>query len=155
MIKSMNHVGISVADLERSIKFYRDAFRLEVVSRSEFGDEMLDKYGERYERKYRMVLGLESATGKVATLRSGTLTLELFEFKTPEPKTADPHHPVCDHGISHFCVEVADLPGEYLRLQSAGATFHCPPQIFFGGKALATYGRDPDGNVFELLELID
>lgn len=155
MIKSMNHVGISVADLERSIEFYRDAFGLEVASRSEFGDEMSDKYGERYERKYRMVLGLESAVGKVAVLRSGNLKFELFEFKTPEPKAADPNHPVCDHGISHFCLEVADLPGEYLRLQSVGATFHCPPQIFFGGKALATYGRDPDGNVFELLELID
>jgi hypothetical protein len=32
--------------------------------------------------------------------------------------------------------------------------FHCPPQA--AGKGIrATYGRDPDGNVVELLEVTD
>jgi hypothetical protein len=34
-----------------------------------------------------------------------------------------------------------------------GAVFHCPPQDF-GGAVKATYGRDPDGNVFELQQII-
>ena len=154
MFKCINHVGISVEDLDRSINFYCSAFGLEVVSRSEFSDEMYDKYGEKYDAKYRMLLGLNSAAGKVATLRSSGLKLELFEFKDPKPKAADPHHQVSDHGISHFCFEVTDLRGEYLRLKSAGVIFHCAPQAFFGGSVIATYGRDPDGNVFELLEFV-
>ena len=32
--------------------------------------------------------------------------------------------------------------------------FHCPPQEVEGG-IRATYGRDPDGNVVELLEVRD
>lgn len=60
--------------------------------------------------------------------------------------------PVCDHGITHFCLQVKDVRGEYARLKAAGILFHCPPQEF-AGEAVVTYGRDPDGNVFELLQL--
>jgi hypothetical protein len=31
--------------------------------------------------------------------------------------------------------------------------FHCPPQNL--GESRVTYGRDPDGNVIELLESLD
>ena len=71
------------------------------------------------------------------------------EPRLPRPK--DPNYPVSDHGLSHFCIEVADIDGMYERLRTAGVAFHCPPLNFFG-RAKATYGRDPDGNVFELHE---
>jgi catechol 2,3-dioxygenase-like lactoylglutathione lyase family enzyme len=61
--------------------------------------------------------------------------------------------PVCDHGITHICLDVVDIDTEYERLRAAGMTFHCPPQGV--GALRATYGRDPDGNVVELLEVKD
>ena len=61
--------------------------------------------------------------------------------------------PVCDHGITHICLDVADIDAEYERLKSAGMMFRCPPQGMGGLRA--TDGRDPDGNVVELLELTD
>jgi catechol 2,3-dioxygenase-like lactoylglutathione lyase family enzyme len=100
--------------------------------------------------KYETILGLRGAQGKVALLRLGDFQVELFEFASPQPRSADPGRPVCDHGITHFCLRVTDIHVEYARLKAAGVTFHCPPQDFAG--ALATYGRDPDGNVFELFE---
>ena len=42
---------------------------------------------------------------------------------------------------------------EYDRLLKNGVEFHSPPQNF--GQVKATYGRDCDGNVFELQEIID
>jgi hypothetical protein len=49
---------------------------------------------------------------------------------------------------------VTDIDAEYERLKAAGMVFHCPPQA--AGKGFrATYGRDPDGNVVELLEVKD
>jgi hypothetical protein len=40
----------------------------------------------------------------------------------------------------------------YVRLVVAGVRFHCPVVTFPSG-VKATYGRDQDGNVFELLEM--
>jgi len=141
VIKSINHVALSVSNLDRAIEFYRDALGMGFVVRTPFaGDE------------YEAVLGLEGAQGQVALLRLGEVHIELFEFERPKPGPLDPNYPVSDHGISHFCLEVTDIQGEYERLKAAGARFHCPPQHFFG-TAIATYGRDPDGNVFELLQM--
>jgi catechol 2,3-dioxygenase-like lactoylglutathione lyase family enzyme len=144
MIKGVNHVGISVSNLERSIEFYRNGLGMEIVGQGKFerGTE---------EGRYEAILGLEGATGRVALMAIDGVKLELFEFSHPTPKRSDPKRPVCDHGITHFCVEVEDIQSKYDRLKAAGASFHCPPLKFFG-KATATYGRDPDGNVFELLE---
>jgi hypothetical protein len=38
------------------------------------------------------------------------------------------------------------------RLRAAGVRFHSPVTTFPSG-IKATYGRDPDGNVFEMLEI--
>ena len=101
---------------------------------------------------YEKIMALEGAKGRACLLKKGDLQLELFEFSHPSPRPKDPKYPVSDHGISHFCIEVAGIDGVFQRLRTAGVAFHCPPLNFFG-KAKATYGRDPDGNVFELLEL--
>lgn len=145
MIKGLAHVGISVSNLDRSIAFYQEAFgmRIEVQGTFEPG---------KYDGMYEAILGLKGATGRVATLALTGLQLELFEFSYPAPMRSNPQRPVCDHGISHFCVEVTDIDSEYERLKRIGAAFHCPPQKIVG-MAAATYGRDPDGNVFELLEI--
>jgi catechol 2,3-dioxygenase-like lactoylglutathione lyase family enzyme len=135
-----NHVGISVADLDRAIAFYCRGLGMSVVERSEFS-------GEQYER----ILKLPGANGSTAMLCAGDLQVELFEFAYPVPRASANDRPICDHGIMHFCVEVDDIGAAYERLKGAGAVFHCPP-IEFVGVGMATYGRDPDGNVFEIFE---
>ena len=147
MIIGLNHVAMSVSNLEQAIAFYRDLLGMEVVVRKSFGEEGSPGY-----EKYRAILGLKGAHGEVALLRRTNLQIELFEFIEPRPKASDFKRPVCDHGITHFCLQVADTRSEYARLKAAGVTFHCPPQEF-PGEAIVTYGRDPDGNVFELLQL--
>jgi predicted enzyme related to lactoylglutathione lyase len=77
--------------------------------------------------------------------------LELFAFAEPKPMRKDPNHSVGDHGISHFGVMVEDIEGTYRRLSAEGVRFHCPVTTFPSGMK-AAYGRDMDGNVFELLE---
>jgi len=138
MITRLNHAGISVSNLGRSIQFYHDAFGLEVVVQAPFSGKL-----------YEQILGLPGASGRVALMKNGNLQLELFEFSSPRPVSrADPRS-VHEHGISHFCVEVTEIEEEYTRLVACGVSFHCAP-LDFGGVAKATYGRDPDGNVFEL-----
>jgi catechol 2,3-dioxygenase-like lactoylglutathione lyase family enzyme len=143
VIHGMAHVGVSVADLQRSIAFYRDVLGMEVVVEGPFSDE-----------RYGTIMDLGGATGKVALLKAGGALVELFEFSEPSPKPVERDRPVCDLGITHFCLEVTDIVATYERLKAAGVPFHCPP-LEFSGIAVATYGRDPDGNVFELLQMID
>ena len=57
---------------------------------------------------------------------------------------------LCDHGITHLCLEVDDIEAEHTRLSAAGMRFHHAPVQNDGAKM--TYGRDPDGNVIELIE---
>lgn len=140
MIKGVNHVGISVGNLERALQFYRYLLGMKLVVEERFEGPQYDK-----------ILALRGVCGRVALLKAESFQLELFEFTRPVPSVGDPTRPVCDHGITHFCIEVDDVIKEYHRLKAAGVTFHCEP-LDFAGAERATYGRDPDGNVFELLQ---
>jgi catechol 2,3-dioxygenase-like lactoylglutathione lyase family enzyme len=141
MIKGLNHVGISVTNLDAAIEFYTKMLDMEVAADFPFS-------GPRYSQ----VMGLENAQGRMGVVRKGTLQLELFEFSHPSPAHKDANHSVGDRGISHFGVEVTEIEATYERLLAAGVRFHCPVVTFPGG-VKATYGRDQDGNVFELLEM--
>ena len=141
MIKGMNHVGISVSNLDRAIEFYREMLGMELAG------PIVPFAGPLFEQ----VMALPNTQGRIGFLRNGSLQLELFEFSHPNPARKDPNYSVADHGISHFCVEVTDIEATYERLRAGGVDFHCPVLRFPGG-IKATYGRDPDGNVFELLD---
>lgn len=142
MIKGVDHIAISTPDTDRLIAFYRDHLGFEVTHGFEWEDgaEVSDR-----------VLGLADTAARVTMLRLGTLNMEIFEFRHPAGKQAEPRRPVCDHGITHLCLQVDHIEEEYERLRTAGMEFHCPPQDIGDGR-LSTYGRDPDGNVVELLQ---
>ena len=144
MIQGVHHTAISTGDLERSLAFYRDLLGFEEATAFawEAGNETLDG-----------ITGLRDSAARVALLRTSNSFLELFEYSAPEPRAGEANRPVCDHGITHLCLEVKDIDAEYERLRAAGMRFHCPPIEASGVRA--TYGRDPDGNVVELLEVID
>ena len=143
MIHGINHVAISTGDIERSVAFYRDLLGLEEVFRMnwEAGDKVFDN-----------ITGLKDSSARIAMLKAGNACVELFEYQTPTPKPSEPRRPVCDHGITHLCLQVTAIEEEYARLKAAGMEFHCPPQQV-GADIQVTYGRDPDGNVIELLEV--
>ena len=83
-------------------------------------------------------------------LKIGDTFLEVFQFTSPPPQQQTGARPVNKHGITHICLEVEDIHGEYERLQAAGMVFNCPPQSQDGSSMV--YGRDPDGNIVELIE---
>ena len=143
MIHGINHVAISTADIERLSSFYMDQLGFEEVFRLnwEVGDQTLDN-----------ITGLQDSSARIIMLRCGNACVELFEYHSPPPKPGDPDRPVCDHGITHLCLQVTDIDTEYARLVDSGMRFHCAPQAV-GSDIRATYGRDPDGNVVELLEV--
>lgn len=145
MIHGIQHTAISTGDMERALGFYRDLLGFEVES-----DFQIEK-DSRFSPSLEPILALEGVKVRIAMLKLGPHRIELFQFDSPAPRASDPNRPVCDHGITHVCLEVSDIESEYERLRASGMRFHCPPQEL--GRAKATYGRDPDGNVVELLQL--
>lgn len=145
MIRGIHHTAISTPNLERALAFYRDLLGLDEVLDGGWpvGSEIADK-----------ITGLKDSSTRMAMLKAGNAMIEIFEYQSPPPKPGDPDRPVCDHGITHICLDVTDLSAEYERLKAAGMVFHCPPQDL-GSAVRTTYGRDPDGNVLELQEVLD
>jgi catechol 2,3-dioxygenase-like lactoylglutathione lyase family enzyme len=144
MIQCINHTALSTPDLERAICFYRDQLGFEVLSRFEIEpghpgqDEIMQAEGVSYE---------------AAMLRLGASMIEIFEFHEPRPQPRQGERPVSAHGITHLCLQVDDVKAEYQRLSAAGMRFHAEP-VFQFDTGFA-YGRDPDGNVLELIEFED
>lgn len=134
-----SHVGISVIDIDRSIAFYRDMFGMEQLC------DVFPFGGEQFET----IMDIPGVSGRMCMIGKGTLNLELFEFDGSKPK--DPNYPVSDRGYSHFGVEVDDIAETYEKLKAADVRIHSPVLTFMGGMK-AAYCRDPDGNVFEIME---
>lgn len=74
----------------------------------------------------------------------------MFQFELPPsggPVTPEVHR----LGYTHLCLEVEGLDDEVARLRGVGMTFWADPVTDPTGQRM-TYGRDPDGNVIELVE---
>ena len=147
MIKAIHHVAISTENIERMKQFYCDvlgfnlAMELDWAPGTELGDQI------------NQIIGLKNTTAKVAMIEMGGICIEFFEYSSPVPKPLDPEWRVCDRGYTHICLEVDDIDAEYDRLSNAGMTFHGPPPPVYNGMR-ALYGRDPEDNIIEILEII-
>jgi catechol 2,3-dioxygenase-like lactoylglutathione lyase family enzyme len=141
VIRGIHHTAISTPDLDRALAFYRDLLGFEVVVNGAWprGVESVDT-----------LIGLKNSAARMVMLKKGNAMLELFEFESPAPAPGAPQRPVNDHGLTHICLDVTDLGSEYLRLKDAGMFFQSEP--VGTGDSCSVYGRDPDGNVIELMD---
>lgn len=144
MMMRLHHAAISTPDLARTVRFYTEVIGFEQAWSFAWGSGSAEADA---------LTGLRDSAATAAMLKLGDSYLEIFEFSSPAPAPGDPQRPVCDHGITHVCLQVQDLHAEYERLKAAGMQFHCPPLTQESGYVI--YGRDPDGNVVELLEFTE
>ncbi len=141
MIHGIDHTALSVPDMDKALDFYSGVLGFEVLMNFAWpsGAKPLDD-----------LVGLPDSASKVAMLKLGDAKLEIFQYQNPEGKAQDADRPVCDHGIIHLCLAVSDIRDEYTRLEAAGVRFNSEPIDM--GKETCVYGRDPFGNVLELIE---
>lgn len=143
-IVGAHHTAFQVADLERSLTFYRDLLGFELV-------------WERVNREeyVRRIVGYPQAELHQALLRfpGSEHCLELIDYRGVERKAVDTSPP--NPGTAHMCLLVCDLPGEYKRLTAAGVRSVSEPVLVTKGPnegRLAVYMIDPDGFPVELVE---
>ncbi len=142
MISGLHHTSITTANLGRLTAFYRDELGFTVVMEGAWdGDNA----------RADTIFGLTGSAVRMVMLRTANAFLELFEFAHPPSPARGAERPVYHQGLTHICLAVSDLDAEYARLSAAGMVFNSPPQDV-PGLCRAVYGRDPDGNLIELIE---
>jgi glyoxylase I family protein len=148
MIRGVHHVAISTPDIDRLSAFYVDVVGFTPVMSTSWSDRpIIDR-----------IIDLPGSAARQLMLQAGNAYLELFQYESPLGTPADPGRNPANHGYTHFCLDVTDIDAEYDRLSANGMTFHSPPptrQELGNGSIRAIYGRDPDGNIVELQEILD
>ncbi|MBO6689998.1 MAG: VOC family protein [Henriciella sp.] len=146
-INGLHHIAISTGRWDQMLKFYRDTLGFAEVDGFEW------RAGDETSEVADAVTGLRGSGARVAMLKGRNACIELFEYYSPEPKPVDPNRPVNDHGLTHICLDVTDVEAVYNALLARGMRFHTHVQEM-GDGIRGTYGRDPDGNVVEIQELL-
>ncbi len=141
MMTGIEHVGLSVSDLDRSIAFYQDLIGLRLARIIECPPEM--KLGD--------VVGLPPCHARIAHLESGKAMLELFEYQDPRGRPIPKDSSQADNGFSHIGLTCTDVRADHARLSRLGVRFIHEP-IEFRPKVWIAYFYGPDGEVCELRE---
>ena len=141
MITAIRHVGLVVADLEKSLKFWCDTMGF-VVSRQ------MEESGSHIDA----IMGLKDVRVTTAKLKSpdGNM-LELLCFRSHPSQPAWEGSPYCT-GLTHIAMTVQSMEETVARLSNRGVRFPNPPQRSPDGKVIVTYAVGPENILLELVE---
>ena len=137
MILGLNHAALAVPDMTKALDFYCGVLGFEVVMDVDLPDGVMEA-----------PFGIDQAGCKVRMIHKGGTQIELFEFGASE--AGDPQRPVNREWITHIALSSDDVPADFATLEKAGVVFNTPVQGDSPNQWC--YGRDPFGNVIELLE---
>ncbi len=140
-----HHTCFTVADMNRSLAFYRDLLGLTVISER---PAVTAGY-------FRTIIGYPDAVVYAVVLQipGTTHLLELLEYKHPRgmPQDATRQNP----GSAHMCFLVTDIQTAFSRIVAGGAAVISQPTYLDEGPNRGAWGcyiKDPDGQVVELLQ---
>ena len=112
-VRTLDHVGLTVPDLESSVGFFVGALGFEKVfahaPKGSRGDIQVRQFARHPETQ---IVG-------IVMLRLGTLNLEVFQFEAPDQVHAVPR--ISDWGGAHLAFYVDDLDAAIRRCESHGA----------------------------------
>ncbi len=139
MNRGLEHVGLSVLDLDRSLEFYRDVLGFEVERIIEPSADL--PLGD--------VVGMPGCLARIAHLHSEKGMLELFEYQKPRGRAITEDRTQADNGFIHIGFSSEDARAEYRELKQKGVRFMSEPVEFRPGVWIF-YFYGPDGEVCEM-----
>jgi len=144
MITGIEHIGLSVTNLERSIEFYCRNLGCELIRIIEAGTNPL----------LGRVVGMPGCVARIAHLKSGPNMLELFEYLEPRGKPIAEDENQADNGYVHAGFQSTDVRSDYQVLKTRGVVFISEP-VEFRKDVWICYFHGPDGEICELRECRD
>jgi|YNPNPStandDraft_1061719.scaffolds.fasta_scaffold11663_6 catechol 2,3-dioxygenase-like lactoylglutathione lyase family enzyme len=141
MFKRMDHVAMSVKDMDKCIAFYRDIIGFEKVFDREFDVQM------------GKLIGVEGTKVRIVHMQFGDNKLELFKYEYPQGREPRPDALQSDYGLTHIGFLVEDFQATYQYLLERGVKFLGEPVEIRPGVFVA-YFHGAEYEVCEIREII-
>ena len=144
-MKGLHHVGITVKDLDASIRFYHDVLGLE------FSNEPSPWFDAP---ELGAAVGVPGAGLRQVSLLLGDTTLELLEYKSPQAKPQSRSSQTTSAPRtwpSSSTTSTRRKPSSRSRASSSTATSTSWTRVLAGWRWV--YFQDPDGYPLELVEV--
>jgi catechol 2,3-dioxygenase-like lactoylglutathione lyase family enzyme len=145
--QSVEAVGMTVSDMDRSVAFFRDVLTFEPLSDIEVS-------GPEYDR----LQGVFGTRMRIVRMRLGSEQIELTEYLAPRGRAIPADSRSNDRWFQHVAIIVSDMDAAYARLRQHKVEHASPePQRLpewnaAAGGITAFYFKDPDGHPLEILQ---
>lgn len=141
----VNHIGLSVKDLDAMLNFYQSASGFKVISRETVrNSSAADK-----------LFGRENVEYEIAVLEAPNMLFELIEFSHNQNQSLS-KMPVAGPGMTHTCFQSPSHLSGYDKFKRSGAEILSRgdgPVDLLGQGVTYAYAYDPEGNMIELEQL--
>lgn len=144
-LTEIHHIGLTVENIETSVRFYRDILGLTLIRRREVNADYVGR-----QTGYPGVI-LSVASFK-ATLESSQ-SIEMVQYRNyvSEKSDTSTNRP----GNTHLCFQTTDLRSAFEDLRAHDVRFRSEPILITEGPnegGLVVYFYDPDNYIIELFQ---
>lgn len=136
----LSHVALVSPDIDRLVSFYQGLFGFEPNRRTN------KAAGPTFDD----VADYDSVHIRAAWFDLSNMTLELWQFVNPVTPAPGAPLPFEKIGYNKVAFEVSNIERDYRRLSDSGVQFLSEPVQT--AESNEVYGRDPDGNLFSLIQ---
>jgi catechol 2,3-dioxygenase-like lactoylglutathione lyase family enzyme len=143
-IIAADHTGITVANLERSLAFWRDVLGFELSHCAHQKGELAEE-----------ITGVAGAEISIAVLKAPGHKIELLEYLAPPDRKQHIDLRPCDVGSVHVALTVDNLDAVLSSIVASGWKTAGEPQTLKTGPNAGkrvVYVRDPDGTTIEFMQ---
>jgi catechol 2,3-dioxygenase-like lactoylglutathione lyase family enzyme len=143
-ILAADHTGITVADIERSLAFWRDVLGFELSHRAHQKGELAEQ-----------ITGVPGAEILIAVVKAPGHKIELLEYRAPADRKKTNGLRPCDLGHVHIALTVENLDDLLQTIAASGWKAAGEPQTLSVGPNAGKrviYVRDPGGTTIEFMQ---
>ncbi len=145
-VRAVLSIGMTVADLDRSVAFFHDVLGFEKSSEREVAGDAIEH-----------LEGVFGARVRRATLKLGTESIELSEYVAPRGRPIAGDSRSNDRWFQHIAIVVSDMDAAYAKLRehrvehASSGPQTLPDWNPNAGGIRAFYFKDPDQHVLEVI----
>lgn len=148
VVTRLDHVAVTVSDLDRSLAFYKGVMGFKEVERHRLEGESISSMAGK-PGVIMQVVRLQPPEGL-------GILLDLQQYIQPKGAVSNAQLGMANH--SHFCFGVKNIAAAYEELKAKGVEFVSAPVTFDLGKdsegvIQVVFLKDPDGFILELMEM--